>query len=127
MDGPVADDTITDGNPVAFDVVANKLPAQATQTPRAVRNQPMPSRFHLPHAHPGVELRRWSPRCIDEECQKGDTCKIETALDQRLENKGKEAASVSDHKILYTMHSDLEGSKAYFQTVCRGFYKECLI
>ena len=39
MDGPVADDTITDGNPVAVAVVANRLPAQATQTPRAVRIQ----------------------------------------------------------------------------------------
>ena len=42
-------------------------------------------------------------------------------------NKGKEAALAGDHKVLYTMHSDLEGSKAYFQTVCRSFYKECLI
>ena len=35
MDGPVAFDTIIDGNPVAFDVVANREPAPATQTPRA--------------------------------------------------------------------------------------------
>ena len=53
---------------------------------------PHPGQADLPHAHPGVELRRWSPCCIDEECQKGDTCKIEAALDQCLENKGKEAA-----------------------------------
>mgnify|MGYP006218777221 FL=1 len=42
-------------------------------------------------------------------------------------NKAKEAELADDHKVLYTMHSDLEGSKAYFQTVCRGFYRECVI
>lgn len=41
--------------------------------------------------------------------------------------KASEAARAGDHKVLYTMHSDLEGSKAYFQTVCRGFFRECVI
>ena len=40
--------------------------------------------------------------------------------------KAKEARLAGDHKVLYTMHSDLEGSTAYFQTVCRGFYRECV-
>ena len=57
---------------------------------------PPPSPANLPHAHPGarcgVELRRWSRRCIDEECEKGDTCKIEAPLDQCPADKGKEAA-----------------------------------
>ena len=41
--------------------------------------------------------------------------------------KAQEARLANDHKVLYTMHSDLEGSKAYFQTVCRGFFRECVI
>ena len=41
--------------------------------------------------------------------------------------KAEEAKKINDHKVLYTMHSDLEGSTAYFQTVCRGFYRECVI
>ncbi len=40
--------------------------------------------------------------------------------------KASEAKRANDHKVLYTMHSDLEGSTAYFQTVCRGFYRECV-
>ena len=42
-------------------------------------------------------------------------------------NKAKEAKLANDHKVLYTMHTDLEGSTAYFQTVCRGFFRECVI
>ena len=41
--------------------------------------------------------------------------------------KANEAEKAGDHKVLYTMHSELEGSTAYFQTVCRGFYRECVI
>ena len=41
--------------------------------------------------------------------------------------KAQEARLANDHKVLYTMHTDLEGSKAYFQTVCRGFFRECVI
>ena len=42
-------------------------------------------------------------------------------------SKAKEAKLANDHKVLYAMHSDLEGSTAYFQTVCRGFYRECVV
>ena len=57
MDGPVAFDTITDGNPVAVAVVANKVPAQATQTPRAVRIQLLlQSERMMPYR---VELAVW--------------------------------------------------------------------
>ena len=41
-------------------------------------------------------------------------------------SKAEEAKEAGDHKVLYQMHSDLEGSTAYFQTVCRGFYRECV-
>jgi len=41
-------------------------------------------------------------------------------------SKAKEAKEAGDHKVLYQMHSDLEGGTAYFQTVCRGFYRECV-
>ena len=41
-------------------------------------------------------------------------------------SKAGEAKEAGDHKILYQMYSDLEGSTAYFQTVCRGFYRECV-
>jgi hypothetical protein len=34
------------------------------------------------------------------------------------------AKTKNDHKVLYSMYSDREGSTAYFQTVCRAFYKE---
>ena len=57
MDGPVAFHTINDGNPGAVDVVANRVPAQATQTPRAVRIQLLlQSERMMPYR---VELAIW--------------------------------------------------------------------
>lgn len=41
--------------------------------------------------------------------------------------KAVEAGEAGDHKILYEMYSDLEGGEAYFRTVCRAFYKECVV
>jgi len=39
---------------------------------------------------------------------------------QDLRQRAKRAG---DHKVLYRLHNKAEGSKAYFQTVCRNFYR----
>ena len=39
---------------------------------------------------------------------------------QDLRRRAKQAG---DHKVLYRLHGENEGSKAYFQTVCRNFYR----
>jgi len=36
------------------------------------------------------------------------------------------AKVLKDHKVLYRMHSEMEGGKSYFQSVCRLFYKESI-
>jgi hypothetical protein len=38
----------------------------------------------------------------------------------------REAQKASDHKVLYNLHSDLDGGQDYFRTCCRAFYRECV-
>jgi hypothetical protein len=71
-----------------------------------IRNERLEKMFHtLPE-----ELREFAYNMVDDVWKKAEVAK-----------------AANDHKVLYTMHSDLEGSTAYFQTVCRGFFRECVI
>ena len=71
-----------------------------------IRNDRLKKMFHtLPE-----ELREFAYNMVDDVWRKADEAKI-----------------ANDHKVLYEMHSELEGSTAYFQTVCRGFFRECVI
>ena len=71
-----------------------------------IRNNRLDKMFHtLPE-----ELREFAYTMVDD-----------------VWSKANEAEKAEDHKVLYTMYSDLEGSTAYFQTVCRAFYRECVI
>lgn len=71
-----------------------------------IRNNRLDKMFHtLPE-----ELREFAYNMVDD-----------------VWRKAGEAKKAGDHKVLYEMHSDLEGSTAYFQTVCRGFYRERVI
>ena len=40
-----------------------------------------------------------------------------------VEKTGYDSVNSGDHKLLYKLHSTIEGGESYFRTVCRSYFK----